>query len=184
MILEKTFTEEDIKMMDPPSRKLSDTIPKKEENHGEMKEETPEQAPEPNVDDGLVSESIIEPSKATTKLNFTFDDPSVPAGWGIRMMPNGPKSPPRKIFCDPNGIVFTSRKEAYEFMVKSHYEEEDLKLMRRHMINQKKIIKDEKESKVEVIDGVEFTRKFGFDFISAMIPKDDQVMQKRMKNIR
>ena len=28
------------------------------------------------------------------------------------------------------------------------------------------------------------TRKFGFDFISAMIPKDDVVMQKRMKNIR
>ena len=28
------------------------------------------------------------------------------------------------------------------------------------------------------------TRKFGFDFISAMIPKNDLVMQKRMKNIR
>merc|ERR1712080_140213 len=28
------------------------------------------------------------------------------------------------------------------------------------------------------------TRKFGFDFISAMIPKDDLVMQKRLANIR
>jgi hypothetical protein len=27
-------------------------------------------------------------------------------------------------------------------------------------------------------------RKFGFDLISAMIPKDDMVMQKRLANIR
>ena len=52
-----------------------------------------------------------------TIKGFSYNDPSVPAGWGIKLRPQGPRNPPKKSFCDPKGLIFLSRKEAYEYMV-------------------------------------------------------------------
>ena len=55
---------------------------------------------------------------------FSYNYPSVPAGWGIKLRRQGPHHPPKKSYCDPLGLICLSKKEAYE------YGEDDLTLMR------------------------------------------------------
>ena len=86
-----------------------------------------------NADSG---KSIIKKEKDSSTDNaiikgFSYNDPSVPAGWGIRLRSQGPKNPPKKSYCDPHGLIFMSKKEAYEFMLKSgEYEKADIALMK------------------------------------------------------
>ena len=71
-----------------------------------------------------------------TIKGFSYNDPSVPAGWGIKLRSQGPHYPPKKSFCDPLGLIFMSKREAYEYMVKSgEYGDDDKALMR--MIHKK-----------------------------------------------
>merc|ERR1740129_10313 len=118
-------------------------------------------------DESLADEKIIEQDSSNvsadsvmnkTRANFTYGDPTVPKGWGIRLRSNGSKKgvkqPPRKNFCDPNGLIFLTRREAYEYMRDNQeYSEADLELMRKNMMSapmRAAQIKREREKDAEI----------------------------------
>ena len=86
----------------------------------------PEDAAEGQNDDA----SSVSKSK-TASPSFQFDDPSVPEGWGTRMIPNGAHLADRKIFKSPCGRLFYSRRSAKQFMAchSEKYSQEDVYFM-------------------------------------------------------
>ena len=82
----------------------------------------------------IKKEKYLEKNTCTDYVHikgFSYNDPSVPAGWGIKFRSQGPKYPPKMSYCDPLGIIFMSKKEAYEYMLKSgEYRKDDIALMK------------------------------------------------------
>eukprot|EP00091_Calanus_sinicus_P009154 TRINITY_DN21582_c0_g1_i1.p2 TRINITY_DN21582_c0_g1~~TRINITY_DN21582_c0_g1_i1.p2 ORF type:complete len:174 (+),score=42.89 TRINITY_DN21582_c0_g1_i1:65-586(+) len=58
------------------------------------------------------------------------NDPSVPKGWSTKLRKNGPTRALRRIFRDPSGKIFDSRRQALNNMIqKNTYTEEEIRIM-------------------------------------------------------
>ena len=120
----QNYSQSDIDLMESKfAKKLVEQAPKADEKRN-------------GSADALIIENT-DSENIKTRTDFSYDDPTVPKGWGIKLRSNGTKKgvrlAPRKNFCDPNGLVFLSGREAYEHMMKAkEYGENDLEMMKKH----------------------------------------------------
>eukprot|EP00092_Neocalanus_flemingeri_P028787 GFUD01031252.1.p1 GENE.GFUD01031252.1~~GFUD01031252.1.p1 ORF type:complete len:1463 (+),score=442.15 GFUD01031252.1:69-4457(+) len=75
-------------------------------------------------------EKLLDQSEVKDLEIWIDNDPSVPRGWSTKLGKNGINKGPRKIFRDPSGRIFYSRKQALNDMIlKNIYSNEEIRYM-------------------------------------------------------
>ena len=134
MITDNSYSEEDIRMMD--------YVPFTKKSASKLHEETDI---DNTVEDIIVEKQVEKKLMVASGDGYEYGNPTVPAGWGVKKINNGPKLAPKKHFRDPNGLVFTSRRSAYDHMLESGvYGEAEVELMKSY-VRAKKNKKDRRK---------------------------------------
>lgn len=116
--------------------------------------------------DSNPSSKGLSPTNHSTQ--YSTNDPTIPKGWSSKLVSNGSRKAPKKIYRSPQGQVFHSRLKALEFMMKncekfSRYEIEKMKqhihpnvirkekanLLRLRSVGGKSEVEKEEDEKIE-----------------------------------